>query len=130
MTAQQTDATTDPRSIIAALQQRLDAALLEKAVLAEELAARTAELATRTAQLAQRNTDYSDRIKHQAATIDVLKAMSASPDDPQPAFNSIVRHARDLCGGYGATVSGFDGTLIHWRAATGVSDDPLGLVRE
>src|SRR6202035_4520586 len=36
----------------------------------------------------------------------------------------IVERARDLCGGYGATVYEFDGTLIHWRAATGVSDDP------
>ncbi|MGH6703079.1 MAG: GAF domain-containing protein [Bradyrhizobium sp.] len=39
-------------------------------------------------------------------------------------FDLIVRRARDLCGGYGATVYQFDGTLIHWRAATGVSDDP------
>src|SRR6185437_15905098 len=35
----------------------------------------------------------------------------------------IVQHARDLCDAYGATVYEFDGTLIHYRAATGVSDD-------
>ena len=29
-----------------------------------------------------------------------------------------------LCDAYGATVYEFDGTLIHYRAATGVSDDP------
>ena len=40
MTAPQTDAITDPQSIIAALQQRLDAALAREAALAEELAAR------------------------------------------------------------------------------------------
>ena len=50
--------------------------------------------------------------------------MSASPGDPQPVFDLIVERARDLCGGYGATVYQFDGTLIHWRAATGVSDNP------
>jgi two-component system, NtrC family, sensor kinase len=54
----------------------------------------------------------------------VLKVMTASPGDPQPVFDLIVKRSRDLCGGYGAMVLQFDGTLIHWRAATGVSDDP------
>src|SRR6476661_492672 len=76
------------------------------------------------ATLARRDHEYAERIEHQAATIDVLKAMSASPDDPQPVFDLIVQQARDLCDAYGATVYEFDGTLIHWRAATGVSDDP------
>ena len=40
MTAPQTDAIADPQSIIAALQQRLDAALAREAALAEELARR------------------------------------------------------------------------------------------
>jgi two-component system NtrC family sensor kinase len=74
--------------------------------------------------LAQRNTEYGERIEYQAATIDVLKAMSASPGDPQPVFDLIVNRARDVCDAYGATVFEFDGTEIHWRAATGVSDDP------
>src|SRR5690348_9414017 len=82
------------------------------------------ELQTRTAALARRNTEYGERIEYQAATIDVLKVMSESPGDPQPVFDLIVERARDLCGGYGSTVYQFDGTLIHWRAATGVSDDP------
>ena len=81
-------------------------------------------LQERTAALAQRNTEYGERIEHQSATIDVLKAMSASPGDPQPVFDLIVDRARDLCDAYGATVFEFDGTGIHWRAATGVSDDP------
>ena len=40
MTAPPDDTTTDPQSVIAALQQRLDAALSEKAALAEKLADR------------------------------------------------------------------------------------------
>src|SRR5215472_13521753 len=76
------------------------------------------------AELAARNSEYGERIEHQAATVDVLKAMSASPGDPQPVFDLIVTRARDLCDAYGVTVYEFDGTLIHWRAATGVSDDP------
>jgi hypothetical protein len=47
----------------------------------------------RDAALAERNSEYGERIEHQAATIDVLQAISASPGDPQPVFDLIVRHA-------------------------------------
>ena len=53
-----------------------DAALSEKAALAEELAARTAELP-------ERKSEFDERIEYQAATLDVLKAMS-----PRPAIHS------------------------------------------
>ena len=109
MTAPPDDTTTDLHAVIAALRAERDAALSEKAALAEALATR--------------NSEFGERIEHQAATIDVLKAMSASPGDPQPVFDLIVERARDLCDAYGATVYEFDGTLIHYRAATGVSDD-------
>ena len=112
MTAQQTDATTDPQSIIAALQQRLDAGLAREAALAEALAARTAELA-------QRNTDYLERIEHQAATIDVLKVMSASPGDPEPVFDLIARQAAKLCEVPVAAVAMFDGTMIYLATQSG-----------
>jgi two-component system NtrC family sensor kinase len=103
MTATPDKAAPDPQQIIAELQR---------------------ELAESRAELAARNFAHSERIAYQAAANDVLKVMSASPGDPQPVFDLIVERARDLCGGYGATVYQFDGTLIHWRAATGVSDDP------
>jgi signal transduction histidine kinase len=98
------NAARDPQQIIAELQRKLNEA---------------------HAELAARNNAYSERIAYQAAANDVLKVMSASPGDPQPVFDLIVERARDLCGGYGSTVYEFDGTLIHWRAATGVSDDSL-----
>ena len=103
MTSTPDNAAPNPQKIIAELQRKLDEARLE---------------------LAARNTAYTERIAYQAAANDVLKVMSASPGDPQPVFDLIVERARDLCGGYGATVYEFDGTLIHWRAATGVSDNP------
>src|SRR6476646_9452418 len=109
MTAPQITATTDPPSIIAALQRRLDAALLEKAALAEELAAQTVELA-------ERESEFGERIAQQAATIDVLKVMSASPGDPQPVFDLIVRRATELCNGLGTALFEFDGRLVHFRA--------------
>src|SRR3954470_1762397 len=103
MAATPDNATPDPQQVIAELQRKLDEA---------------------RAELAARNSAYTERIAYQAAANDVLKVMSGSPGDPQPVFDLIVERARDLCGGYGATVYQFDGTLIHWRAATGVSDDP------
>jgi len=86
------------------------------------------ELDEARAGLAARDTAYSERIGYQAATNDVLKVMSASPGKPQPVFDLISVRARDLCNAYGVTVYGFDGSLLHWRAATGVSEDPA--VRE
>jgi GAF domain-containing protein len=109
MTSPPDDTTADTTAVIAALRAERDAALSEKAALAEALD--------------RRNNEFGERIEHQAATIDVLKAMSASPGDPQPIFDLIVERARDLCDAYGATVYEFDGTLIHFRAATDISDD-------
>jgi hypothetical protein len=74
--------------------------------------------------LAQRNIEYGERIEYQAATMGVLKVMSASPSDPQSVFDLIAVRARDLCDAYGLTVFEYDGTLMHQRATTGVSDDP------
>jgi two-component system, NtrC family, sensor kinase len=113
MTAPPDDTTTDTDAIVVALRAERDAALAREAALAKELAARTAELG-------QRNSDYGERIDHQAATIDVLKAMAASPGDPQPVFDLIARRARNLCGGAHVGLFEFDGTLIHIRAWSGI----------
>src|SRR5690348_11279526 len=86
-----------------------------------EIAALRAE---RDAALARHESDYSERIAHQAATVDVLKVMAASPGDPQPVFDLIVERTRDICGSYGVSLFEFDGSLIHLRAWNGVSDDP------
>src|SRR3979490_3122818 len=107
MTATPDNAAPDPQQIIAELQRKL---------------------AESRAELAARNSAYSERIAYQAAANDVLKVMSASPGDPQPVFDLICVRARDICGAYGVTVCEFDGSLLHWRAATGISEDPA--VRE
>jgi two-component system, NtrC family, sensor kinase len=95
----------------------------EQAVIAITSAETYRSLQTRTAELATRNTEYSERIDHQSATIDVLQAMSSSPGDPRPVFDLIAIRARDICGAYGVTVFEFDGSLIHRHAETGVSED-------
>ncbi len=113
MTAPQTDATTDLESIIA-LQQRLDAALAREATLVAELAVRTVA----------RSSEYGERIEHQRATIDVLKVMSASPGNPQPVFELIVRRARELCNSQAAMIYEYDGELVHIRADDGAREVP------
>ena len=91
MTAPPDDTTTDLHAVIAALRAERDAAL--------SVRPRWRRTCCATAELAKRNSEYGERIEHQAATIDVLKVMSASPGDPQPVFDLIVRRARDLCNG-------------------------------
>ena len=65
--------------------------------LREKLAAALADKDALTAALAHRNTEFGERIEQQSATIDVLKAMSASPGDLQPVFDLIARRAAALC---------------------------------
>src|SRR6267154_2478966 len=98
MSATFDEAAVDPQRTIAELQRQLDEC---------------------RAELAARNSEYGERIEHQSATIDVLKAMSASPGDPQPVFDLIVRRARDLCNTTSAGLFEFDGELVHLRSTVG-----------
>ena len=70
----------------------------------------------RDAALASRDSRYGEHAAHQAATIEVLKAMSASPGDPQPVFDLICRQARALLDGPSAVLFVYDGELVHLRA--------------
>src|SRR5262249_43717 len=91
------ETTADPYAVIAALRQQL----AERA--AERDAAVEREL----------DSDYAERAAHQGATVEVLQAMAASPGDPKPVFEVIVRRARDLCDAYGATLAqAIDGSIV------------------
>jgi PAS domain S-box-containing protein len=69
--------------------------------------------------LAQRNSEYGERIAHQAATNDVLKAMSASPGNSQPVFDLIARQAATLCNVPTAAVAILEGTMLHLATQSG-----------
>ena len=58
-------------------------------------------------------------LARQAASIEILKAISASPDDPQPVFDLIARRALELCDARAVTVAEFDGTMLDYRAMAG-----------
>ena len=90
MTATQDETIAELQHTTAELRREHDSALSEKAALAEELAARTAELL-------ERKSKFDERIEYEAATVGVLKAMSASLNDTLPVFNLITRRAAELC---------------------------------
>ena len=115
------DTTTDTSVIIAALRTERDGALAREAALAEELAARTAELR-------ERKSKFDERIEYQAATLEVLRAMSASPGDAQRVFELIVERARQLCNGVASGLFEFDGNLVHYRAGTSTDTAALRAV--
>ena len=114
MTGSPVDTTTDLHAVIAALRAERDSALAQKSALVEELAAQTAELG-------ERNSEFGERIAQQAATIDVLKVMSASPGDPQPVFDLIVERACACCGAELAALTLLDGDLLRLNATSGMT---------
>ena len=105
--------TADERGGFSDSQIELLKTFAEQAVIAISSAETYRALQERTAALAERNSEYGERIEQQAATIDVLKVMSASPGDPQPVFDLIVRTARELCDATARDLFEFDGELVH-----------------
>ncbi len=65
----------------------------------------------------------TEQITHQAAIIDVLKAMSASSDDAQPVLDLIIRRAREVCGSTVSVLLEFDREQLHLRSWTGCDPD-------
>src|SRR5262245_32818857 len=113
MTAAQDDMIAKLQRSITELRRERDIFEVERDAALARQTALTQELAAQTAELLKRKTAFDERIEYQAATNDVLKAMSASPHDAQPVFDLIAVRARDLCEAYGVTVYEYDGTLIH-----------------
>jgi len=103
-------------------QVELVSTFAAQAVIAMENARLLGELRARTEELAVRNDAFAERIDHQAATIDVLKVMSASPGDPQPVFELIVERARAICNAPAAGLAEYDGALIHLRATSRLAE--------
>ncbi|MFO1028842.1 MAG: PAS-domain containing protein [Acetobacteraceae bacterium] len=90
---------------LAELRAERDAALAREAAMRTTLAAREAE-----------NRALIDR---QAASIEVLKAISAAPDNADPVLELILRRAIPLANAQAANLVEFDGTLMHQRVFVG-----------
>ena len=99
----------------------------EQAVIAISSTETYRALQERTAALAQRNSEYGERIEQQAATIEVLKVMSSTPDSTQPVFDQIVHRATELCNGFGTSLFEFDGKLVHLRSWYNTEQDAAAM---
>lgn len=68
-------------------------------------------------ELQARNRELALAREQQAATAEILRAISSSPTDTLPVFETIVRNAVALCGSLFANVFRFDGELLHYVAS-------------
>ena len=67
-------------------------------------------------ELEARSRELAEALEQQAATSEILRAISQSPTDVQPVFDTIAAAAMKLCGASSANVFTFDGKLLHAAA--------------
>jgi len=80
-------------------------------------------------EIARLGRELAEAREQQAATSEILRALSAAPIDAQPVFDTIVRKAVSLCGSLFANVFRFDGELLHWAASCNVDPSYIGLLK-
>ncbi|HEX6439094.1 MAG TPA: GAF domain-containing protein, partial [Candidatus Binatia bacterium] len=67
-------------------------------------------------ELQDRNRDLSEALEQQTATSEILGAISSSPADLQPVFETILANATRLCGTQNAALFRFDGEFLRFAA--------------
>src|SRR5258706_2967369 len=73
---------------------------------------------------------YKEAIEQQAATAEILRAMSRSPADVQPVFQAIVDKAHALCGAVYTVLYRYDGILLHIVAGKHVTRRASPVLRD
>jgi signal transduction histidine kinase len=81
-------------------------------------------------ELEARNQELTESLEQQTATSEILRAISSSPTDTQPVFDTIAQRAFRVCDGSHCVVFRFDGTLIHLVAHHGQSTAALDVYRQ
>jgi GAF domain-containing protein len=71
----------------------------------------------------------TEALEQQTATAEILRAISASPTDTQPVFETIAQHAVRICDGRDCLVYRFDGTLVDIVAERETSPNALRELR-
>jgi GAF domain-containing protein/nitrogen-specific signal transduction histidine kinase len=74
-------------------------------------------------------TETREALERQTATAEILRVISSSPTDVQPTFDAIAKAAATLTGGLNGSVFRYDGSLIHFAAHYGWTEDQLAAVR-
>jgi GAF domain-containing protein len=80
-------------------------------------------------ELDARNRELTESLEQQTATSEILRAISASPTDTQPVFDTIAQRAVRVCDGTHCVVHRVDGALIHLVAHHGLSAESLEAFR-
>ena len=73
---------------------------------------------SKRAKIAEPGRELKEAREQQAATAEILKVISRSPDNVQPAFEAIVANAARLIGGFSAAVLRFVDGAVHLAAIT------------
>jgi two-component system NtrC family sensor kinase len=81
-------------------------------------------------ELEARNRELSEALEQQTATSEILRAISQSPTDVRPVFDTIAAAAMKLCGASSANVFTFDGTLLHAAAIKAADPRALEPIRQ
>src|SRR5262249_12827462 len=76
-------------------------------------------------EVGARNLELTESLEQQTATSEILRAISASPTDTQPVFDTIARRAFRVCNGARCVVLRLDGDMIHLAAHHGQDDEWL-----
>ena len=100
----------------------------DQAVIAIENVRLFTELQQKNEALAQAHAQVTGALERQIATSEILGVISSSPTDVRPVFQAIARNAVALCGGLGAVVLRYDGTLLHVAAHHNVSAEAIAMV--
>jgi GAF domain-containing protein/DNA-binding response OmpR family regulator/anti-sigma regulatory factor (Ser/Thr protein kinase) len=80
-------------------------------------------------ELAQARRELKEARDLQAASAEVLRVISTSPNDVQPVFDTIVRSAVRLCDGVIGAVNTFDGELTRVAAVHNYTPEALAAVQ-
>jgi GAF domain-containing protein/CheY-like chemotaxis protein len=73
-------------------------------------------------ELEARNRDLTEALEQQTATSEILRVISSSPTDVQPVFDTIVRSAKRLLGGFSATLRQLAGDQLDLVAFSTTSE--------
>ncbi len=81
-------------------------------------------------ELQAKNADLTEALEQQTATSQILGVISRSPTDSQPVFEIIAENAAKLCAAEVATVTRYDGELVHIGAIYGSSTAGVEALRQ
>jgi len=93
----------------------------DQAIIAIENGRLFTDLQEKNQALTQAHEQVSESLAQQTATSEILRAISSSPTDVHPVFDTIANSAMRLCDGNFGNVATYDGDLLHLVAHANVT---------